>query len=82
MKNRELKNETERLAYWMWGADEPAICTCNFGHKNCAVEKDGVCMDWLQIQVDKESPMREKTEAIPFEDLFKEGGDDLCEDLF
>jgi hypothetical protein len=76
MKNEELKTKEERLGYWMWGADEPAHYACNLGHANCGVEADGICMDWLQIQVDREFPVREKTEGISLEDIFKneEGG--------
>lgn len=77
----ELKTKEERLGYWMWAADEPAGHACKLGHPGCAVEEKGICMDWLQLQVDKEYPIKEKTLPISWEDIFKEG-DDQCSDLF
>lgn len=77
----ELKTKEDRLGYWMWAADEPAFHVCKLGHSGCAVEEKGICMDWLQLQVDKEYPDKEKTLPISWEDIFKEGGDQ-CSDLF
>ena len=69
----ELKTKEDKLGYWMWGADEPATHICEHGHKECAVESAGVCMDWLQLEIDREWPNKEKTLPVSWEDIFNEG---------
>ena len=68
----QLDTKEKQLGYWMWGADEPANHTCELGHKECAVEVDGVCMGWLQLEVERHWPDREKTLPMTLEQIFKE----------
>jgi len=66
----DLTDKLLRYGYWSWAADEPAIHTCDKGHETCAVEKDGVCMEWLSDQVDQDYPVKQSTEPLSPEDLW------------
>lgn len=67
----DLTDKLLRYGYWSWAADEPAIHTCEKNHTSCAVETNGVCMEWLADQVDKDYPVKQSTEPISPEDLWE-----------
>ena len=65
----DLTTKLLRYGYWSWAADEPAVHVCEKEHDACAVEKDGVCMDWLSKQVDQDYPVKQSTEPLTPENL-------------
>jgi hypothetical protein len=65
-----LSSKLLRYGYWSWAADEPATHTCEHNHEECAVEKDGVCMEWLGNEVDKDYPVKECYPPLNMEDLW------------